>query len=79
MLVDADEITEWERYHPQPYDRDAYQGAYHDPHGTPESLTSIRIQEMAANGLDRTSGTTAPSDAMGVPRDQLPAWDSSRS
>jgi hypothetical protein len=28
---DEDEVRDWERCHPQPFDRSAYQGAYADP------------------------------------------------
>ena len=34
VLVDQDEIEAWALEHPQPYNRDAYQGAYQDPTGT---------------------------------------------
>ncbi|NIN75576.1 MAG: glutamate synthase, partial [Xanthomonadales bacterium] len=33
VWVDRDEIEAWEREHPQPYRRDAFQGAYQDIHG----------------------------------------------
>src|SRR5262245_44851073 len=36
VFVDADEIADWAREHPQPFDREAYQGTYQDPHGSPE-------------------------------------------
>ena len=36
VWVDSDEIAAWALEHPQPYKRDAYQGAYADVHGTPE-------------------------------------------
>ena len=32
VLVDADEIAEWENEHPQPFDRKAYLGNYADLH-----------------------------------------------
>ena len=35
-MVDAEEVLGWEKEHPQPFDRDAYQGTYQDPHDTPE-------------------------------------------
>ncbi len=70
--VDADEIDEWEHSHPQPYDRDAYQGLYQDPHGTPEEPHVGFIRELASIGL---RGTHGPVAAMGVPRDELPRWD----
>ena len=74
VLVDEDEIAEWERQNPQPYDRDAYQGVYTDVHGTPEEPHVQYIRKLATQGLSRT-GAHGRVDAMGVPRDQLPTWD----
>jgi len=74
VFVDEDEVREWERCHPQPFDRSAYQGAYADPHGTPDEPYNQWIQEMAEHGLMRT-GHHGRVSAMGVPRDQLPTWD----
>jgi len=34
VFVDEDEIAGWAADHPQPYNRDAYQGVYQDPTGT---------------------------------------------
>ncbi len=75
LRVDADEIAEWEREHPQPFDRDAYQGTFQDPHGAPEEPYVAQIRELATNGLSKL-GHHGPVAAMGVPRDRLPAWDS---
>jgi methylamine---glutamate N-methyltransferase subunit C len=74
LLVDADEIAAWGREHPQPYDRDAYQGAYQDVHGAPEEPHVGLIRRLAAEGLSVLGhhGTVA---SMGVPRDRLPTWD----
>ncbi|MDH3685715.1 MAG: glutamate synthase-related protein [Myxococcales bacterium] len=74
VWVDADEIAAWEREHPQAYDRDSYQGAFADPHGTPDEPFNHWIQEMAENGLERV-GHHGRVDAMGVPRAELPAWE----
>ncbi len=74
IFVDEDEVREWERCHPQPFDRSAYQGAYADPHGTPAEPYIQWIQEMAEYGLERT-GHHGRVDAMGVPRDELPTWE----
>jgi len=74
IFVDEDEVREWERCHPQPFDRSAYQGAYADPHGTPDEPYNQWIQEMAEHGLERT-GHHGRVDAMGVPRDELPTWN----
>lgn len=74
VFVDTDEITDWERQHPQPYDRDAYLGTYTDIHGTPEEPHVGTIQELARNGLSSV-GHHGRVAAMGVPRDRLPSWD----
>lgn len=74
LMVDADEISAWERSHPQPYNRDAYQGAYQDVHGAPEEPHVGLIRTLAADGLSKL-GHHGTVTSMGVPRDQLPAWD----
>ncbi len=74
VFVDEDEIREWERCHPQPYEREAYQGAYADPHGTPDEPFNHWIREMAEHGLER-AGHHGRVDAMGVRRAELPSWD----
>ncbi len=75
VLVDEDEILAWEVEHPQPYDREAYQGAYQDPHGTPDEPFVGMIHRLAAHGLERV-GHHGEVTSMGVPRDELPSWDS---
>lgn len=74
LMVDADEIAAWEDKHPQPYNRDAYQGAYQDVHGAPEEPHVGLIRTLAADGLSKL-GHHGTVTSMGVPRDQLPAWD----
>ena len=71
LLVDLDEIEDWELANPQPYDRAAYQGEFADPHGAPEEPNVGVIQQMASGG----GGSHGPMAAMGVPRDQVPTWD----
>ncbi len=75
VMVDEDEVLAWEAEHPQPYDRDAYQGAYQDPHGTPDEPFVGMIHRLAATGLD-VVGHHGEVTSMGVPRDELPSWDS---
>ena len=75
LMIDLDELLAWEHDNPQPYDRDAYQGAYADIHGGDEEPHVGLIQTLAASGLDRY-GSHGPSVAMGVPRQELPTWDS---
>ena len=74
VLVDRDEIEAWAQQHPQPYQRDSYQGVYQDPTGTRDEPYVKFIRTLADQGLDKT-GQHGPSAAMGVPRDQLPSWD----
>ena len=74
VWVDADEIATFAESHPQPFDRDAYQGTYQDPHGTAAEPDVAYIRELAANGLTHV-GHHGPMGAMGVPRTELPTWD----
>ncbi len=74
VRVDEDEIAEWAGQNPQPYYRDAYQGAYQDPTGTSAEPHVKLIRKLAGEGLSKT-GHHGPTSAMGVPRDQLPTWD----
>ncbi len=75
VWVDADEIAEWERDNPQPYARDAYQGAYQDhSHGSPAEPHVKFIRHLADHGLSKV-GHHGPVAAMGVSRAELPVWD----
>ncbi|MDX1481196.1 MAG: glutamate synthase-related protein [Woeseiaceae bacterium] len=74
VRVDRDEIRDWAKAHPQPYKRDAYQGAYQDPTGTSDEPYVKFIRKLAGQGLAKT-GHHGPSAAMGVSRDKLPKWD----
>ncbi len=74
VFVDEDEIAAWAEAHPQPYVRDAYQGLYQDPVGTPDEPHVKFIRKLANEGLSKT-GHHGPSSAMGVPRDSLPKWE----
>ena len=75
VWVDEDEVCQWELSHPQPYQRDTYQGAYQDPHGTVDEPYADWIREMADNGL-KNVGPHGRMDAMGVSREELPQWKS---
>ena len=74
VLVDADEIHEWEQAHPQPWKRDQYQGLYADHSGNREEPHTGFIQSLAKHGLSKT-GHHGPVAAMGVPLHDLPRWD----
>jgi nitrite reductase/ring-hydroxylating ferredoxin subunit len=75
ILVDADEINEWGKKHPQPYKRDQYLGLYADTsHGTDAEPYNRLIQIYSKDGLTKT-GHHGIVESMGVPRNQLPDWD----
>ena len=74
VFVDEDEIATWAKAHPQPYQRDAYQGAYQDPTGTADEPYVKFIRKLANEGLSKV-GHHGPASAMGVPRDKLPKWE----
>ena len=74
LFVDADQLSSWLDHHPQRWNRNAYQGAYQDLHGTPEEPQLHEIHSLARDGL-QSVGNHGPIAAMGVPRDRLPSWD----
>ena len=74
VWIDEDEIRDWAVDNPQPYNRDAYQGLYKDLHGGDEEPHFQYIQQLAEDGLSKV-GHHGRVAAMGVPRDQLPAWE----
>jgi len=74
VLVDEDEIAAWAKQHPQPYQRESYQGLYQDHHGIPIEPHVKFIRKLANEGLSKM-GHHGPSAAMGVPRNSLPTWD----
>jgi glutamate synthase domain-containing protein 2 len=75
VLVDEQEVQEWAKQNPQPFNRDQYLGQYADTgHGTAEEPYNGLIQQYARDGLSKT-GHHGKVDAMGVPRAQLPDWD----
>jgi len=74
VFVDKDEISAWAQKHPQPYQRDSYQGNYQDHTGTVDEPHVKFIRKLATDGLSKV-GHHGPAAAMGVPRDSLPKWD----
>ena len=74
VWVDEDEISAWAQRHPQPYNRDAYQGAFQDPVGTADEPHVKFIRKLASEGLSKL-GHHGPTAAMGVSRDSLPKWE----
>lgn len=74
VWVDEEEIAAWHKTHPQPFKRDEYLGQYADTHPIPEEPLVGLIQEYAKHGLKNT-GHHGVTEAMGVPRTELPSWD----
>ncbi len=74
VFVDLDEIRAWLADHPQPFNRSSYQGAFQDPHGTPDEPHVGLIRQLADEGLSKV-GHHGPIVSMGVSRLDLPQWD----
>jgi glutamate synthase domain-containing protein 2/nitrite reductase/ring-hydroxylating ferredoxin subunit len=74
VWVDEDEINDYLREHPQPFDRDQYQGQYADTHPESTEPYTDYIKDLARNGLKK-HGHHGPSASMGVDRDTLPKWE----
>ena len=74
VWVDEDEIRHWARAHPQPYQRESYQGLFQDHTGSKDEPYVKFIRKLANEGLSKL-GHHGAAAAMGVPRDGLPKWD----
>ena len=74
VYVDTDEIDEYLRVNPQPFDRDEYQGIYADTHPEATEPYTSYIKELSRNGL-KNYGHHGPSASMGVDRNTLPQWE----
>ena len=60
VFVDEDEIAAWAKQHPQPYQRDTYQGIYQDPTGTADEPHVKLIRKLANEGLSKVGITDRP-------------------
>ncbi len=74
VFVDKAEVLDFEKTHPQPFDRDEYQGAYADTHPEDTEPYTLYIKDLAKNGLSKT-GHHGQVAAMGVDRNTLPKWE----
>jgi len=74
VLVDENQVRQWEIDHPQPYNRDEYLGLYQDVHGTEDEPHNGYIQKLAREGLSKV-GHHGPGSAMGVSLLELPRWE----
>ncbi len=75
VYVDQAAVADFARANPQASGDDGYQGRWIKPSDTAEEPFVTAIHEFATHGLSRVGGH-GPAAAMGVPRDQLPSWDS---
>ncbi|MGE0341537.1 MAG: glutamate synthase-related protein [Porticoccaceae bacterium] len=75
VYLDESAVSEFTRSDPTTYPDDGFQGRWIKPADSPEEPFVTQIHELAAHGLDRV-GHHGPMAAMGVPRDQLPKWES---
>lgn len=74
LYVDEFEIDAYLESHPQPFNRDAYLGAYADTHPEETEPYTGYIKELAQNGLTNI-GHHGFSASMGVDRNTLPKWN----
>lgn len=74
VLLDEDEIKNFLKEHPQPFQRDSYLGIYQDTHPEETEPYTSYINELARNGL-KNYGHHGPSASMGVDRNTLPKWE----
>ncbi|WP_340077316.1 glutamate synthase-related protein [Leptobacterium sp. I13] len=74
LLIDENEITEFEKSHPQPFNRNDYLGTYADTHPEDTEPYTGYIKELAKNGL-KNIGHHGFSASMGVDRNTLPQWN----
>lgn len=74
VWVDEQEIDDYLKAHPQPFNRDQYLGQYADTHPEATEPYTGYIKSLAQNGL-RKYGHHGPSASMGVDRNLLPKWE----
>lgn len=74
VWVSEEEISAFEKEHPQPFDRETYLGAYQDTHPEETEPYTGYIRELARNGLSNL-GHHGFSASMGVDRNTLPQWN----
>lgn len=74
VWVDEAEINAFIEKHPQPFNRQKYQGLYADTHPEPTEPYTAYIKELSKNGL-KNIGHHGFSASMGVDRNTLPKWE----
>lgn len=74
VWVDEQEIDNFLKEHPQPFNSGQYLGDYQDTHPEATEPYTQYIRNLARFGLKKT-GHHGPTAAMGVERDLLPKWE----
>lgn len=74
VMIDEQDVLDYEVTSPAPFDRESYLGAYADTHPESTEPYTRYITELAKNGL-KNWGHHGPSAAMGVDRNTLPKWE----
>lgn len=74
VLIDEQDVLDYEVDHPAAFNRDAYLGIYADTHPESTEPYTRYINELARNGL-KNWGHHGPTEAMGVDRNTLPKWE----
>lgn len=74
VMIDEQDVLDYEITSPAPFDRESYLGAYADTHPENTEPYTRYITELAKNGL-KNWGHHGPSAAMGVDRNTLPKWE----
>lgn len=74
VMIDEQDVLDYEVSKPAPFDRDSYLGIYDDTHPESTEPYTRYIKELSQNGL-KNWGHHGPSAAMGVDRNTLPKWE----
>jgi glutamate synthase domain-containing protein 2 len=75
VCVSLQEILNFQKDNPQPFQREEYQGVFADTHPESTEPYTRQIQELAKDGLSKL-GHHGFTSAMGVDRNTLPKWES---
>jgi methylamine---glutamate N-methyltransferase subunit C len=74
VFINEDEIDQFLAEHPQPFQRENYQGVYADTQPEDTEPYTLYIKELAKNGL-KNIGHHGFISSMGVERSKLPKWE----
>lgn len=74
IWIDQEEVNNYLREFPQPFNREQYLGQYADTHPESTEPYTNYIKDLAQHGL-KNHGHHGPSASMGVDRNLLPKWE----